>query len=252
MPTSSQISTHTRMLAGTLVCTATLLVSVHHTSEAQQKHHDHTSPHHAGATCHGFVILPNGFAVLSDQAATAPHGQAGSQASSTSSAKPMVAPGHGAGGAPSHLMGYTHGQTIAPTRDMLCVPTGEASAQTWQATGQHEALAVTVESLKGALTRSNRSSASFALTVQQSGAAVDTADIRVLVRMPHHDRRMQGGHGPANDPDVKGIPAQAAGAGRYTIPLVDFTMSGPWLFEIQVQRGPTRQTVYIAPTISEE
>lgn len=244
MQSSSRKLTYRRVLVGALAGAGIFLSGLQAPSEAQPKHHDYPGHQHAGDICRGFVVLPNGFAVLS--------GQAGSQAGATHSSQPMVDKGHGASTAPPHLMGYTHGQAMVPTKDMLCVPAEEANVHRWTATGQPDAPAVTVESLQGVLTRSNRSRASFALTVQQSGTAVDTAAIRVLARMPHHDRRMQGGHGPANDPDVKGLTAQAAGQGRYTLPLVDFTMSGPWLFEIQVQRGTTTQTLYVAPTLGEE
>lgn len=148
-------------------------------------------------------------------------------------------------------MGYHHGQDIVPTREMLCVQTGKAQARTWTAVGQPGMPVVTVESLKGALTAENRQHASFALSITQAGAPVDTASVRLLARMPHHDRRLPGGHGAANDPDVKGVPAQAAGAGRYTVPLVDLTMDGPWLFEIQIQGDTTTHKVYVAPTVGE-
>jgi hypothetical protein len=55
-----------------------------------------------------------------------------------------------------------------------------------------------------------------------------------------------------NDPDVQGIVAQPGGQGRYTIPTVDFTMGGPWLFEIQVQEGSETHKAYFAAAIGEE
>jgi hypothetical protein len=60
---------------------------------------------------------------------------------------------------------------------------------------------------------------------------IEQAQVRLLVRMPHHDRQTPGGHGPANDPDVQGLVAQELGQGRYRVSTVDFTMPGPWLFE---------------------
>ena len=164
----------------------------------------------------------------------------------------MAEKGAGAGDSPQHLLGYRHGQGIVPTHDMLCVPVRGAKDVSWTSTGQYDAPVVQVESRQGPLTPSNRRSASFVLAVQQGGKTVDAAEVRVLARMPHHDRRLPGGHGPANDPEVKGLLAQPEGAGRYSVSLVDFTMSGPWLLEIQVQRDNAVQKVYVAPELGEE
>jgi hypothetical protein len=149
-------------------------------------------------------------------------------------------------------MGYTHGQEIVPQADMLCVPVGSPSTVTWTAVSHASTLAVSAESLKGALTHGSRAHAAFTLTVRLDGAPIDAAQVRLLARMPSHDRRMPGGHGPANDPDVRGIVAQADGQGRYTIPTVDFTMGGPWLFEVQVQEGSETHKAYFAAAIGEE
>ena len=70
--------------------------------------------------------------------------------------------------------------------------------------------------------------------------------------MPHHDRRMPGGHGPANDPDVKGLAAMPQGNGDYTVPTIDFNMGGPWLFEVQIQDGSTMHKAYFATEVGEE
>jgi hypothetical protein len=37
-----------------------------------------------------------------------------------------------------------------------------------------------------------------------------------------------------------------------TIPTVDFTMGGPWLFEVQVQAGSETHKAYFAASIGEE
>jgi hypothetical protein len=153
---------------------------------------------------------------------------------------------------PQHLMGYTHGQEIVPQADMLCVPVGSPSALTWTAVSRVPTLIVSAETLKGVLTHGSRAHAAFALTVRRDGAPLDTVSVRLLARMPTHDRRLPGGHGPANDPDVQGIVVRPDGPGRYTIPTVDFTMGGPWLFEVQVQEGSETHKAYFAAAIGEE
>jgi hypothetical protein len=70
--------------------------------------------------------------------------------------------------------------------------------------------------------------------------------------MPHHDRGMPGGHGPANDPDAQGLVAQPVGQGRYTVQPVDLAMSGPWLFEIHVHEGAETRKAYFAASVGEE
>lgn len=234
-----------------------LLVGLQGESQAQAKPHDHKShdhkhQHHAAEACRGFVVLPNGFAVLSGLTASAPPGHAGAKPGAMPGGAGMADKGPGAGGPPQHLLGYRHGQGIVPKPEMLCVPVGGAREATWTSTGQKDAPVVHVEALKGPLTSSTRRSASFTLAVQQGGKSVDAAEVRVLVRMPHHDRRLPGGHGPANDPDVKGLAARPEGPGRYTVPLVDFTMGGLWLLEIQVQRDNEVRKVYVAPELGEE
>ncbi|MGE3537943.1 MAG: FixH family protein [Candidatus Tectimicrobiota bacterium] len=243
----------TARLLGALAWSGLLLTGSLVHGQAQQPTHDHGSHQHGAAVCRGFVVLPNGFAVLSGQTAAPEHGKGSPAASGAGHGTGAMADkSHAATGTAPHLLGYTHGQAIVPTAEMLCVPMGGAGSQTWKAIGPHDAPLVTVASLKGALTGKNRTNAAFDLQLQQDGKPVEAAQVRVLARMPHHDRRMQGGHGPANDPDVKGVEAEATGPGRYAVPLIDFTMSGPWLFEIQVQRGASMQKVYVAPTVADE
>ena len=150
----------------------------------------------------------------------------------------------------AHLLGYTHGQEIVLQEDMLCVPIVNAGPQRWTAVGPQGAPKVTVESFQGALKSGSRVNTAFALTIRQGDAPVEQAQVRLLARMPHHDRHMPGGHGPANDPDVQGIMAQPVGQGRYTIPTVDFTMDGPWLFEVQYTTKVLRRTKPILPPTS--
>ena len=233
------------VLVGLLGCVAVALAGRPHTGEAQDNQRQ------ADAVCRGFVVLPNGFAVLSGLHAHPAPGSASAQHQAAHAGTPMAAKGPMAG-APQHLMGYTHGQEIVPQADMLCVPIGSPSTVTWTAVSHAPALTVSAESLKGALTHGSRAHAAFALTVRRDGAPVDAAQVRLLARMPSHDQRMPGGHGPANDPDVQGIAAQPVGQGRYTIPTVDFTMAGPWLLEVQVQDGSETRKAYFAAAIGKE
>jgi hypothetical protein len=129
---------------------------------------------------------------------------------------------------------------------MLCARIEGGSTLQWTAVGHRGAPAITVESLQGALTYGRQAHAAFALTVRRSRAFVDTAQVRLLARMPHHDQHMPGGHGQTNDPDMQDVVAQSVGQGRYTTPTVDFTMAGPWLFEVHVQLDSKRYKVYFA------
>jgi hypothetical protein len=86
----------------------------------------------------------------------------------------------------------------------------------------------------------------------RDGRPVEHAILRIMARMPQHDHRMPGGHGPANDPDVQGLKALPQGNGDYTLSTIDFSMSGAWLFEIDIQDGDTIDKAYFASEIGEE
>jgi hypothetical protein len=70
--------------------------------------------------------------------------------------------------------------------------------------------------------------------------------------MPQHDHRVPGGHGTANDPDVQGFVVSRNAQGRYEVPSVDFSMPGPWLFEIQIPNGTSTYSAYFAVDVGEE
>jgi hypothetical protein len=244
-----------RVLFAFLVLAAAILVTLRVHAQAEEH------PRQAGNVCRGFVVLPTGIAVMSGMpvshapgGAHTPHaathaGGAMPPALEHSRMQPM---GGQAANAPSPLLGYTHGQAIVPQADMLCVPLSAAGTVTWTAIGPDAALTVTAESLKGALTRGSRTNAALTLIIRQGSVPVEQTQVQLLARMPHHDQRMPGGHGPANDPDVQGIVAQPAGQGRYTIPTVDLTVGGPWLFEVHVQRGAETYKAYFAADVGEE
>jgi hypothetical protein len=233
------------LLIGFLGCLAVALVGYSHTGEAQE------SQPQTRAVCRGFVVLPNGFAVLSGLHAHPAPGSAGTQHKAAHAGATMPDKGH-TSSAPQHLMGYTHGQEIVPQADMLCIPVGSPGALTWTSVSRVPTLTVIAETLKGPLAHGSRAHAAFALTVRRDGAPVEAAQVRLLARMPSHDQSMPGGHGPANDPDVQGIVAKPGDQGRYTIPTVDFTMGGPWLFEVQVQERSETRKAYFAAAIGEE
>ena len=239
------------VLMGLLVCTAIVLAGRQHYGEAHGDEEDHKRVPQAERVCHGFVILPNGFAVLSGLPVSPAPDSTGAQQAAAQAGVPVADQGHTSGAA-QHLMGYTHGQEVMPQESMLCARIDGADTLRWTAVGHKGTPAVTVESLQGALTHGSQAHAAFALTVRRSRAFVDTAQVRLLARMPHHDQRMPGGHGPAHDPDMQGIVAQSVGQGRYTITNVDFTMGGPWLFEVHLQLGTEMYKVYFAADVGEE
>jgi hypothetical protein len=233
-----------------------------------QKHspdHDHSTHKHTDI-CAGFVVLPNGYAVLSamepaphsgmqhDMRHGADHGKAGEQ--HMAEKKGIDHKEHMPHGTKTEdadpLLGYTHGDDIPTGKDMTCVPIGDITSTSWEAVSSSPALHVTATSVKGALTHNSRANASLSLHIMRDGKPVEQGKVRLIARMPHHDHRMPGGHGPANDPDVKGFEAVPQGHGAYMLPTVDFNMGGPWFFEVQVQDGDTMHKAYFATEVGEE
>lgn len=230
--------------------------------------------------CAGFVVLSSGYAVLSAMPAGPDHSMhatpsapaaAGAQTSghhaAASHGHAMAHKDHGqqAMGQPASrtmpaekapaepLLGFQHGQDIVPQAGMTCVPVGDVENNAWMTVSPESNLVVLAKSLKGALAHNSRANESLALEIVLDGKSVEQAQVRLLARMPHHDRRLPGGHGPANDPDVQGLEAKYDTAqGRYVVPTVDFSMSGPWLFEVQIQQENTMHKAYFATEIGEE
>jgi hypothetical protein len=150
------------------------------------------------------------------------------------------------------LLRYQHGDGIPTGKGMTCVPISGTTSTSWTSVSASPDLYVTAKSMQGILAHNSRTNESLALNVVLHGQPVEHSKVRLLMRMPHHDHRMPGGHGPANDPDLAGLEAMPQGNGNYTIPTVDFTMGGPWLFEVQVQDGDTIHKAYFATEIGEE
>ncbi|MBM3223092.1 MAG: hypothetical protein FJZ47_04720 [Candidatus Tectomicrobia bacterium] len=228
------------------VCLGCLLSSAVPAIEAHEK-----APQAVGG-CQGFVVLPNGFAVLSGLSRHMPRGHSAMPQHGAHQPGGSGAPKAPMEGSASHLLGYLHGPAIVPPAGGLCVPVAQARATTWQAVSQDAAVDVSVASLHGPLQHGGQVLAGLVITIRRDGAPLEAQSVRVLVRMPHHDRRMPGGHGPANDPDVQGLQADMDGPGRYTVPGVDFTMGGPWLLELHIQDGTVMRKAYVTTLIGEE
>ena len=219
--------------------------------------HDHSTHQHTDI-CAGFVVLPNGYAVLSamEPGSTsgmkhgmqhgAGHGQAKSMAHKSHAQ-------HSGNMKPTdHLMGHRHGDDIPAGKDMLCVPIGEMANTSWTSVSASPGLHVTAQSIKGTLAHNSRANESLSFNIMRDGKLIEQANVQVLARMPHHDHRMPGGHGPANDPDVTGIEAALDAQGRYTVSTVDFSMAGVWLFEIRIQQNGQTHKAYFAAAVGEE
>jgi hypothetical protein len=155
---------------------------------------------------------------------------------------------------PDPLMGYTHGRPISLKEGMLCVPIASPQTTAWRAVSRDPSLVVLAESVRQDLAHNSRQNEGFNFTIKRRGTPQEKGDaqVRLLVHMPHHDHRMPGGHGAANDPDGTGLEAALDAQGRYTVPTVDFSMAGPWLFEVQIEQGGETHKAYFAAQVGEE
>jgi hypothetical protein len=243
------------------------------------------------SVCPGFVILPNGRAVWSRAEATASHAHHGAESKDQTmtrmdgghdghqehmhgghaeSASHHETHGkqqtstqtrdhghdhtahdhHGSNGQKS----YQHGQPVKLETGMLCVPVGSPKDTAWMAVSQTAPFWVRAESIRGPLTHNSRANEAlrFVIIPKDGGQVPELADLRLWVRMPQHDHGMPGGHGPANDPDVKGLPINLDDAGNYVVSTIDFSMAGPWLFEVQVRQGDQTTKAYFGADVGEE
>ncbi len=135
---------------------------------------------------------------------------------------------------------------------MTCVPIGDMASTSWTFVSPSPNLQIQATSLKGVLTHNSRANESLSLNVMLDGKPVEAGAVRLIARMPHHDHRMAGGHGPANDPDVEGLETMPKGRGTYTARMIDFSMGGPWFFEVHVQAGDETYKAYFASEVGEE
>jgi hypothetical protein len=214
----------------------------------------------SSATCRGFVILPNGYAVLSG---ISNQGRQSDEAHADHSGNQMMYHGHTTENETSHnksigsmgedsLMGLKHGDNVAAGSSRLCVPVDRKAATQWMAVSSTPSLKVNAKSLRGTLAHNSRANEGFEITISEGSKPIVGADVRVVARMPHHDNNMPGGHGPANDPDARGMTTKVAGKGRYILNNVDFNMGGPWLFEVEVKRGSETSKAYFAAEVGQE
>lgn len=268
-------------------CLAMLLAaggSAGGSAAAQAHRHGHGEAGHMAvkaAACKGFVVLSNGYAVMSGMSEKGGHGtmamggghgqgmahgghgqsHAGTGHGHQATGHAGTGHGHQAGlghqaeghgsGTKDPLMGLKHGDDVPVTAGRLCVPVDDA-AGSWIAVSAQEGVHVRVRSLKGGLAHNSRANEAFEVEVMEGTKPVEGASVRLKARMPHHDRSMAGGHGLANDPEVRGIEARPAGPGRYTVRTADFSMAGSWLFEIGVSRGGKEVKAYFATPVGEE
>jgi hypothetical protein len=215
--------------------------------------------------CKGFVVLSNGYAVMSGldiktEMATGKHGHTTHGAKMDHGQKSSATMDHGdkphgkdiASMGKEPLMGHRHGENIKPMQGMLCVPLQSHAMQSWTAVSSDPALHITIQSLRGKLAHNSRVNEGFDLNVMSGGVPVNGAQVRLVVHMPHHDRMMPGGHGPANDPDVQGLMAKALGEGSYSVQTVDFSMAGAWLFEVHVSHGGKTSKAYFTTRVGQE
>jgi hypothetical protein len=228
-----------------------VLAGPQHYGETHSAGEEQSAHHQTDGVCRGFVVLPNGFTVLSSLPLSPAHGSVGEHQHAAKAGITMADTGHPAD-APQHLLGHSHGQEVALQEDMLCVPIVGAGTLKWTAVSHIAGLTVTLASPKGTLLHGHRTGAAFTLTIRQGNGPIKHARALLLARMPQHDQHLPGGHGLANDPEVHGLVARPVAPGRYIIPTVAFTMSGPWLFEIHVQQGSEMYKAYLAAYVGEE
>jgi len=247
-----------------------LLVLVLASRDARRRHAEaHDEHHQSGSVCPGFVVLPNGFAVLSSEVSAPGAADVPAHQGNAQTEKGMMQADHGHTTHASHghaahaehtpgesqsLLGHKHGEAIKLDEGMLCVPLASPGDTAWMAVSRDKSLFVMAESQRGTLTHNSRDNEGFYFTIMQPGAGkpLEKAQVRLLVRMPQHDWHMPGGHGPANDPDVQGLVAEPDATRRYPVQTVDFSMAGPWLFEVQVPQGNDTFSAYFAASVTEQ
>ncbi len=258
-------------------CLAVLLAAAGGAAGQTHQHGHGKSGHMAAeaAACKGFVVLSNGYAVMSGMSEKGGHGtmamggghgqgmthgghgrsHAGTEHGHQATGHASMGHGHQAmghgSGTEDPLMGLMHGDDVPVTAGRLCVPVDDA-AESWIAVSAQEGVHVRVRSLKGGLAHNSRANEAFEVEVMEGKKPVEGASVRLKARMPHHDRSMAGGHGLANDPEVRGIEAKVTGPGRYTVQTADFSMAGSWLFEIGVTRAGKEAKAYFATPVGEE
>jgi len=158
------------------------------------------TPGQTANVCHGFVVVPTGVAVLSGIPAVPERAPAralpdqepaGHAMGEQGAPSPAPSPQTAASSPPG--MDSQHGQDIAPQQGMVCVAIGAQAAVAWAAVSADPALVVRVASLSGVLTARSQTNAALAVTLSRGrGRPIVQAQVRLRVRMPHHDQHLPG------------------------------------------------------------
>ena len=160
-------------LMGVLVLATIVFTGRQHYGEAHNADEDQHAHHQTERVCRGFVVLPNGFAVLSSLPLSSAYASVGERQSTAHSGITIANTDHTAD-APEYLLGYTHGQKIVLQDAMLCVPIVGAGTLKWTAVSHTAALLVIVESPKDTLLHGHRTNAAFTLTIRQGAGLSST------------------------------------------------------------------------------
>ena len=126
-------------LMGVLVLATIVFTGRQHYGEAHNADEDQHAHHQTERVCRGFVVLPNGFAVLSSLPLSPAYASVGERQSTAHSGITIANTDHTAD-APEYLLGYTHGQKIVLQDAMLCVPIVGAGTLKWTAVSHTAAL----------------------------------------------------------------------------------------------------------------
>ncbi len=105
---------------------------------------------------------------------------------------------------------------------------------------------VEARSLRGAMSPEAPDNEGLSLLIRRDGAPATGLDVRFYARMPQHNSRITGGHGPANDFNVNGMPTAPSTPGSYVVDPIDFNMAGYWLFEARFTADGAERRLYFA------
>ena len=119
------VSPYRCFLVGVLALAAVVLPGRYHSREAHGHGKADGVQRQAEDICLGFVVLPNGFAVLSGLPVSPAPSSAGGWYGAARAAATLAGKGR-TSGAPQPLLGYSHGQEIVPQAGVLCVSIRDA------------------------------------------------------------------------------------------------------------------------------
>jgi hypothetical protein len=113
------------------------------------------------------------------------------------------------------------------------------------------AFTLDVTSVRGAMTADAPDHEAIAITItDEQGAAREGATVVVKARMPHHDHMVEGGHGPANDMQVAGLPGVESAGGVYTVDPIDFQMTKYWFFTVEITVDASTYIAFFATEVA--